>query len=155
MADVQKTLMPVLIVPLVLVLLVTVFSSTQDATVYSWENTITNESTGLTGDGTSQTATSDRHCKVDSVTSAYNGTTLMTAVTDYNVTYSNLGVCTINTSVDAGAVVMTYTGLNGSGYTAFDNIGTQTYSGFKLASILPYVIVAMMVLGLVITAFKI
>jgi len=154
MADVQKTLVPILIIPLVLLIIVTVFSTTQDATIYTWETTVTNESTGLTGSGESQTADSAEHCKVDSVTSAYNGSQLMTVSTDYNVSYPKLGVCTITTNVGAGAVVWTYTGYNGSGYTAFDNISDQSYSGFKLASILPYVIVAMMVLGLVITSLR-
>jgi len=36
--------------------------------------------------------------------------------------------------------------------TSFTKINTGTYNGFKLASLLPYVIIAMMILGLVIGA---
>ena len=79
MADVQNTLVPILIVPLVLIIIVAVFSATQDATVYTWENVITNESTGLTGTGAG-TGTGS----IASYMSPYQSDVIDTALTEFD-----------------------------------------------------------------------
>jgi hypothetical protein len=39
--------------------------------------------------------------------------------------------------------------------TTFTKVNTGTYNGFKLGSLLPYVVIAMLVLGLIIGSFAI
>lgn len=155
MADVTSSIIPVLIIPLLLIISVAVYTNTAENSAFVFENTITNESSGVTGNCAAQTWTSDRDCEQDSVTAVYNGTHPANVTTNYNVTYQPLGTCNFTTNVCLGAVSFTYTGMNGTGYTAFDKVNTNTFSGYKLASVLPYTVIAMAVLAIVVGALVI
>jgi hypothetical protein len=158
MVDV-KTIIPALVIPLLLIIATAVYMETTDTTSFVFEETVTNESTGVTGDKTAKTADSAYDCKDDSVTAVYNGSTLMTAATQYNVTYVPLGVCTVSfggagaANITAGAINMSYTAYKGDGYTAFEKVNTGSYNGFKLASLLPYIVIAMIILVVIVGSF--
>jgi hypothetical protein len=152
MADVFKTVLPALVIPLLLIVMVSVYMQSTDSTSFVWENTVTNESAG-TADG-DETVTSANHCKPASVTAVYNGTDACALATCYTVTYTPLGTCDVWTNATAGSILISYTGYTGDGYSAFDKMNDSAYSGFKLGSVLPYVIIAMAVLGIIVMAFK-
>lgn len=151
MTDIMKVLLPALIVPLLLVIMVSVYMQTSDSTANVFEVAIVNESLG-TGETTSYYT--DEHCKDAGITAVHNGSDTCAAATCYNVTYQPLGTANVTNGPGvSGAMLVSYTSYSGEGYNAFDKIGDQTYSGFELASILPYVIIAMALLGLLIAAF--
>lgn len=157
MVDIQKAVIPALLIPLLLVIFVSVYMSTTDSTSYAFETAVAAEGTGTTAASAAGSAYTVSHCKDASVTAVANGSTAMTVVTGYNVTYSPLGVANITYSEDltGGEITATYTAYKGDGYTAFDKMNDQTYSSFKIASIMPYVLVAMVVLSIVLTGLAI
>ena len=151
-----KELLPALIVPLVLVIASAVFTGFSSNTASTFEEAIVNETIG-TADGTAKDLETAYDCKEDSVTAVYNGTSKMTASTDYNVTYSPFDPCTISigSHITTGTIKVCYTAYKGEGYTSFTKIREGTWGGYKLASLLPYIVIAMVVLGLLIGAFVI
>lgn len=157
--DILKAMIPIVVVPLVLIVVVSVLTSTEDTSKFSFEVAKVAEDTGTDAAGEEVEASSLSHCKINSVTAAYNGSTLMTASTDYNMSYAanGFGVCTatVGAHVEAGDIKLTYTAYDGDGYTAFTKMNDNSYKGINLATLLPYVIAAMLVLGIVIMAVKV
>src|SRR4030043_1657153 len=145
MADIEKVVIPALLIPLLLIISVAVYVSTTDSTSFAFETAKTLEDTGEDAAGESTEATTLYACKKDSVTAVTNTTNALTVSTGYNVTYTPFDVCTITVSanVPSGSILATYTAYDGEGYTAFDKLNDNTYTGFQLASLVPYVIIAM------------
>jgi len=152
MVDISKSVVPALVVPLLLIISVAVYMSTTDSTSFAFETAVVAEATGDSASGAEVVTYTVSHCKDDSVTEVSNTTIALTVSDDYNVTYTPLGVATITVGegVPGGAILVTYTAYKGDGYTSFDKMNTQTYAGFKLATILPYVILSMVILAIVI-----
>ena len=152
--DISKSVIPALIIPILLIVATSVYMSTTDSTSFVFEEAVSAEDTGTDAAAEEVTAYTVYPCKKDSITAVTNGTTAMTAVTDYNVTYTPLDVATIvvGAHIDAGDIKATYTAYKGSGYDAFDKMNDQSYAGFKLASLLPFVVIAMVTIVLVIGA---
>jgi len=152
MVDISKSVVPALVVPLLLIISVAVYMSTTDSTSFAFEVVKVDEDTGEDATGSAVEATPLYDCKIDSVTGVSNSTDVLTEGTSYNVTYQPLGTCTIDVGLEAtaGSILVNYTSYSGDGYTAFDKMNTQTYAGFKLATILPYVILSMVILAIVI-----
>ena len=147
--QVINQLLPILIVPLVLLIVAAVFTSFTSSTVYVFEEAIVNESLG-----TGTTVYTAYPCKDASVTQINNKTHTQTAVTQYNVSYTPFGKATITLRSDvSGGVNASYTAYTGSGYETFEKTRTGTWGGFKLASLLPYIIAAVVVLGVLLGAF--
>ena len=156
MVDVEKAIIPVLVIPLLLIIMVAVFMSSTEDTRFTFENTVTNESTGETADG-DNAFSSAYDCKEDSVTAVYNGSSNCATPACYNVTYVDEGTapCTFVSKATAGAIKISYTAYKDEGYDAFEKVNNLAFQGFNLSSILPFVVVAMTVLGVVIGALVI
>lgn len=153
MADVGKAVIPALLIPLLLIISISVYVKTTDSTGFAFEVAKTDEDTGEDAAGEEVEATPLYDCKYGSVTAVTNSTDTLTVSTDYNVTYNPFGECTITVGagVPSGSILATYTAYTGDGYTAFEKMNTQTFTGFKLGSLLPFVVISMVVLALVIT----
>ena len=153
MVDVEKTIIPVLVIPLLLLIMVAVYMNAADNTKFVFEQTVTNETTGETADG-ANSFSSKYDCKEDSLTAVTNGT--MTCGTNcYNVTYVNQGraPCTFQTNATTGAILISYTAYKGDSYTAFEKVDNMALQGFKMSSLLPYVVIAMTILVVIVGTF--
>lgn len=152
--DVTKSVIPALMVPILIIIAASVYMSTMDSSGFAFEEAVSAEDTGTDASGEEVEASTVYPCKDDSVTTVYNGTDTLTASTDYNVTYTPFEAATITVGahVTQGDIKATYTAYKGDGYDAFDKMNTQSYAGFKLASILPFVVIAMVVITVVIGA---
>lgn len=149
--DLEKTVLPALIIPLIILAGVTIYRNTEDQSSFSFETAIADENTTKVGDG-SETFSSIYDCKDASVTSVKNGSTACATPDCYNVTYTPGGVCSFTSTAASGIFYISYTGYNGEGYTAFEQMSNNSYNGYNLASLLPFVVIAMIVVSLLIGA---
>ena len=145
---IASQLLPALAVPLILIIFAAVFTNLSSTTIYSFEEAVTNETVGADA-GTYTTA---YDAKDASVTAAYNGSSTCTIGELCNITYAPFSKATIVSSVD-GAIKVSYTKYDQGGYESYEKVRTGTWGGFKLASLLPYIIIAMIVLGILLGAF--
>lgn len=143
-----EKLLPALIVPMLLIVFAAIFASFTVNTQYTWEQNYANESVTITANiGTVA------HPPIKEVTAIYNATGggQLTESTDYNVTDPEDGKITFGSNVES-TVKVTYTGHGGTGWEEYGKIKGGTWGGFKLASLIPYIIIAVIVLGVLLTA---
>lgn len=155
-----RALLPVLVVPLFLLITAAVFNAFAANTQFSYETTYYNE-TQTPNAVTNISVVA--HPPIESVTACYNGTdgNLLTASTHYNVTEApNTETGEITWHPDSNDTVnrtggpnCTYVGHGGGGWDTYDLVRTGTWSGYKLASQLPFIIIALTVIGVMVAAF--
>ena len=147
-------LIPALVIPLFIVISVVVFSSFATNTSYVFETAVINDSIGTAVAGTDQTYYSTYDAKINTSTSdtlvLYNGSWVCTNCTYHFDTFGTMTV-TSGQNVE-GAMKASYTALGGvdyaDGYDAFDKTRVGTWSGFKLASLIPYLIIAVLIISI-------
>jgi len=153
-----KMLLPALIVPLVLIISGAVFTNFASESRSAFETSVTNEELG-TLDSSPKLFYTDYPAKPDSMTVVVKNTTSGSVVTatvsiDYNGGYDEAEVnVTSSTTGSDIKVYANYTAYTGSGWESFQKVRTGTWGGFKLASMLPYIIIAMIVLSVLLGAF--
>lgn len=164
--DTKILITAVLTVPILLVIATSVITNFADTSRTVFENTITNEDLGVV-DSTPKILYTDYPVKADSETlilkNTTSGSTLGTLVegTNYTINYNGgYSVATVNvTSVSTTGsdihVYGNYTGYSASGYTHYTNEYQQTLSGYNLASMLPLVYIAIVIIGIILGAFGI
>ncbi|RLE45201.1 hypothetical protein DRJ16_00045 [Candidatus Woesearchaeota archaeon] len=141
----------VLTIPIILTISLTVFEGFFQSNQETFETSVVNESLG-TGAGTYYT---DYPAKVDSAT-VYNGTTVCPSsvcVIDYRSETQPAKV-TVGSEAGSTAIKISYTAFSKSGYTQMVKTYQQTQSGYNLGALLPFVLIAMTIVGVIVGAFK-
>lgn len=76
-----------------------------------------------------------------------------------NIENSSIKICTNGTggwpNMTTGTKYYSYVFYGGTGYEAFEKISTQTYSGFKLGSLIPFILFAIAIIAIILGAFAI
>ena len=114
-----------------------------------YATTYTNETITVTAN----ISTALENTPIDSISEIWN-TTSNTREADFSYNEDS-GVLTNKNTTTTGTYNVTYVGHGGDGWSAFENINTGVFNGYQLASLLPYIIVAVIVLGIIVglTAF--
>lgn len=75
--------------------------------------------------------------------------------TGYTVTDIDAGINIIDTTQNGSdkSVVATYTYYGGTAQNAIEKVGTQTYAGFNLGSVIPLILFAVAIIGIIGYAF--
>jgi len=147
MKGASELIYAVLSIPIILLVSLAAFQNFFSGTQSTFEQTIVNESLG-TAPGTFYTA---YPAKVGSAT-IYNGTTLCSACTiDYK---DGLEVAEVNATEASGEVKITYTAYAKEGYTNYIKTYTGTQRGYMLGSLLPFILIAMTIVGIIIAAIR-
>jgi hypothetical protein len=140
----RELLYAVLSVPIVLLISLGVFNDFFNSSRSNFEVAVTGEVLG-TGPGTFFTAFP---AKPGSAT-IYSGTNLCSACTiDYK---DGLDKAVVTAGV-AGEIKIDYTAYAKEGYSQFIKTYRGTQSGYNLAGLLPFVLIAMVIVGVIITA---
>jgi len=122
-----------------------VFVSFSDGTKFIYEQAIVNESLG-TGAGTYTTAYDAKANTTAAQIAIYNGTDVCG---DCTLSFTPGESATMVAGSDVvGAIEMSYTGYSIGAYESFEKIGSGTESGYNLASMIPYIIVAVTIIAL-------
>jgi len=141
-----QQLLPALSIPIVLLIFVSIFNGMSISADNQWEVDYVNESMTFT----LNTSTSLANTPIDSITSIDNQTGTMSTYS-YN---ADTGIITqTGTDGAGGSYNVSYAGHGGDGWDAFEDIESGTWSGYALGSQLPFIIIAIMVLGILIGAF--
>lgn len=147
-----KELIPALVVPMMLLISVSVFTRFQAGADYQWE-TVYNESVTFT-DNASWMELS--HPPLDeggtvivaNYTDVFPASASSTNSVEANYSYTSEAILLRNNATYVqGTYNVSYTGHGGDGWDSYDDIKDGTMSGYSLASLVPYVIVAVLVLG--------
>ena len=155
-----KIVVPLLLIPLLLIIAGAVFTNFAGQSRSAFETAVTGEELGVL-DSSPKTFYTDYPAKVDSMTvtvkNETSGATVSADVTiDYNGGWEVAEVTVSSTTTGSDIKVYAdYTAYAGSGWETFGRVRTGTWSGFKLASLLPFVIIAMTVIGVLVGAFAI
>jgi len=162
MANIAVTISTILVVAMMLIIGATVFSQfhSDQRTDSDYELNIVKEPIALTSNNTVHYPV-----KYDSTyVLACNGTAL-TRGTNYSVNFDNglitfigannntKGSCA--TSASVLGVNATYTYYGGSAFNSIEKVGTQTFNAFQLGSLLPYVLAAVALIGILIAGFAV
>lgn len=144
----KEILFAVLTVPLILIISLTAYQSFFASSQSAFEQTVVNESLG-TGAGTYYAVYS---AKVGSAT-IYNGTTVCPAAVcsvDYRDGLYPMKV-TVTSAAGSTEIKATYTAYAKEGYTQYVKTYTGTQSGFTLGSLLPFILVAIGIVGIIVS----
>jgi hypothetical protein len=155
-----QQLLPAVVIPVLLIVFVSVISNFQTYSAQNFKALVTNE-TNTTGGVAGLFHTTTYDCPEDDKTNVIvrvdNESKTMTDI-HYNLTWGGFDVgCRIGFLPNVtGHVNITYYGL-GYGdqvdsYASFTDINSGTWDGFGLAALLPYVIIAMIILGIIVAA---
>jgi len=151
MADIKMLITALIIVPFILLISATVFQNFAFGSRSGFEGSeIVNETLG-TGAGTYYTA---YPAKVDSAT-IYNGTALCgdACTIDYYTGLQKAKVVAGDTAT--GQINITYTPYSATGYTSWTKIFSQTFAGMKLGGLVPFVLIAVVIITVIVGALKI
>lgn len=145
-------LLPALTVPIMLILSVAVFHGMQDAGQSTWEVAY-NESITFASN-TTYTAVGnapiveDNGVVIRNYTHTFPASATSVNSVEANYSFTSEGVLMrTNETFTLGTYNVSYTGHGGNGWSSFESIRDRTYSGYQLGSLLPYVIVAVLVIG--------
>jgi hypothetical protein len=149
MKGAANLLYAVLSIPIILLISLTVFQNFFSSSQTTFEQVIVNESLG-TGPGTYYTA---YPAKVGSAT-VYNGTTVCSACSVDYKSGLDPAVVTVPTSAGSTAIKITYTAYAKEGYSSYVKTYRGTQTGFSLGSLLPFVLIAITIVGIIIAALR-
>jgi len=160
--DLNQLVFVLIVIPLLLLISANVVYNVADSSLWAFETTITNETVNdsvINGVAVS-TFTLDYDTKENSTNDL---------ITCYNGTGANWNVCINCTAIHRPRntaqirvgqnvnnntfINCTYTGYTGDGYDAFEDSESGTWNGFSLGSQLPFVYIAMAVVGIVLGVF--
>ncbi|RLJ01801.1 MAG: hypothetical protein DRP10_03180 [Candidatus Aenigmatarchaeota archaeon] len=149
-----KDLVYILLIPVMLIVMVLVFANFEITTPSAFYRGVTGEDVNLSTNGT---WVSLSHCEqglvndTDYPVKVYNSTTTLVEDTNYEVDYTNCKVRLIDNS-SFGVYDCDYY-YKGQGYASYEKTADQSYNAFSIASIVPLVIIAVVVIGILLKAF--
>lgn len=158
----EKTLISALvIIPVIIILGTVTFTNFADNSRTSFETAVVNELLGnMSGYPTS--FTTDYYVSQTTTPTfyAYNGTraTIITVHSNETIDYQQgYGLATVTVWANESAadvqVYMNYTAYAGTSYNTFNSIRGQTYTGYNMAGLLPFIYIAIAIIVAVMGAF--
>jgi len=133
----------IVFIPIMLLVFTSIFQNFSFNSRSSFEKTVTNETLGTGSD----TYTTDYPVK--EITAVYNDTK---AYTNYTADLkSGLEPAEITIGADGtGAIKITYVAYDtDNGYDSWVRVYNQTFAGYKLGSMLPFILIALVVITLI------
>lgn len=149
-----KDLVYVLLIPVMLIVMVLVFANFETTTPSAFYRSVTGEDINLSENGT---WVSLSHCEQGLVNDTsypvkvYNSTTTLVEDTNYEVDYTNCKVRLIDNQ-SFGVYDCDYW-YKGQGYASYEKTTDQSYNAFSIASILPLVVIAVLIIGVLLKVF--
>lgn len=160
--DEKMLVSALLTIPIVIILGAVTFTNFADNSRTSFEATQVNEFLGNTtsthtsfttdvfvSQSTTPTFTFYNFTTGWDFTNATSNNVNVTIVYNQGYALANVTVFGNETGVSA---YMNYTGYTGTAYTSFNTIRGQTYSGYNLAGLLPFITIALAIVGLIVGA---
>jgi len=164
MANIAATISTILVVAMMLIIGAAVFSTfhADQRTDAAYELNIVKENIGI---GAAGNVTLNNPVKYDSTYSLTCNGTAITRGTNYTVNFDTgkityigannvtKGMCA--TSPAVLGVNATYTYYGGTAFNSVEKVGTQTFNAFQLGAMLPYVLAAVALIGILIAGFAV
>ena len=155
----QRLIAAVLIIPMILVIAVAVFQQFAFQSRTPFEQTVTGEELGVM-DSSPKVFQTAYPAKEGSATVTVKNITSGAVISGTSATidyHSGLQVADVNVSsptvgTDIKAYI-DYTAYSGEGYDEWTKTYSGTFSGFKLGALLPFVYIAIAVIGVILAAF--
>jgi len=155
----QRLIAAVLIIPMILLISVTAFQMFAFQSRTTFEETVTNELLGVM-DSSPKVFQTDYPAKEGSLTVTVKNVTSGSTISGTSATvdyHSGLQVADVNVSSGTtGSDIKAYadyTAYSGEGYSEWTRTYTGTFSGMKLGSLLPFIYIAIAVIGVILGAF--
>jgi len=155
-------LIPAILIPLSLIIFAAVFVTFQNSSSASLQNTITNETIVLGSGALTGTVAS---YPIEGFIGAYNGSdgsskAVALDITDLKANNTQSGIFNcggVVTTKCNTTIKISYYGHDrtSDSWITFEKVTAGTYQSYNLASMLPYIIIAMVVIGLIIGGFVI
>jgi hypothetical protein len=152
-----KTIAYLLLIPVILMVMVIVFSNFESTTPSAFYNSVTGESVNLTG--ANNTYVSLANCEQGIVNDSsypvklYNSTKTLVEDTNYAVDYTNCKIKAIDGTTNNSAWSCDYS-YKRDGYASYESMADQGYNAFSIATIIPLIVIAIVIIGLLFTAFR-
>jgi len=156
--DPKYLITALLVIPMVIVLTMVVFQNMAINNLTLFEGTAANDTMGSATIGSAFDLTGTYSCKSGSITFVGNTTHICHPNICYNVTYNFNEPCEIidtNNKTMKGTIIATYTPYSSSGFESYKAVYNQQNSSMQLGALVPYILIALAIITVILTAFGI
>jgi hypothetical protein len=158
--DPKLLVMSLVAIPLTLLISLTIVDNMARNSLTAFEGTAVNQTLDPAAViGTPATYTSPQVCKEGSITFVGNTSHKCHPNICYNQTYAGFNepftIVDTNNATMKGTLYLTCTPYSSSGFSSYQSVYDQTIAGNKIGSMVPYIMIALAIITVLMTAFTV